>query len=86
MSNIQIHIEDIWNISCEIAVKQMPQDLTNDSIGSFLSSDNKPLLEPMLINFYDAIWRHWATKNSPVSQWFSPSGEQHEQRKLTHTL
>ena len=24
--------------------------------------------------------------NSLVSQWFSPSGEQHEQRKLAHTL
>ena len=41
----------------------MPQDLTDDkvNIGSgngLVPSGNKPLPEPMLIMFYDAIWHH----------------------------
>ena len=38
----------------------MPQDLTYSSGNGLVSSGNKPLPEPMLTKFYDAIWKRQA--------------------------
>ena len=32
-----------------------------DSDYGVVQSGDKPLTDPMLTEFYDAIWRHWAT-------------------------
>ena len=54
-------------ISCEIALKSMPQDLELtivNNIGSgygLVLSDNEPLSEPIVNKFYDAIWHYQAT-------------------------
>ena len=54
-----------WGISCEIAIKWMSLDLTNKvNIGSgngLVPSGNKPLPDPMLIQFHVAKWPHQAT-------------------------
>ena len=57
---------DILNISCEIALKWMPQALTDDKskLGSannvLVPSGSKPL-QPMFPKVCDAVWRHSAT-------------------------
>ena len=65
-----IYITDILSISCEIALRWVPQDhqlwLVNiGSINRLVSSGSKQIPEPMLSNFYDAIslpiWLHQAT-------------------------
>ena len=50
-----------WGISYEIALKWMPQDLTDVNIGSgngLVPSGNTPLPEPMLTEICVAKWRH----------------------------
>ena len=52
-----------WSISYEIALRWMPQDLTDDksNIGSgngLVPWGNKPLPEPMLTQIYVIKWRH----------------------------
>ena len=50
-----------WGISYEIALRWMPQDLTDDvNIGSgndLVPSGNKPLPETMLTQIYVTEWR-----------------------------
>ena len=48
-----------WGIAYEIALRWMPQDITDDKSGNGLvPSGNKPLPEPMLTQIYVAKWRH----------------------------
>ena len=55
---------DGWHIFCEIALRRMSPDLTDDkstgngSGNGLVPSGNKPLPEPMLTQFSGAIWRH----------------------------
>ena len=59
-----ILVIDDWCISCEIAIRWIQLDLTDDkstvNIGSgngLVSSGYKPLPEPMLTQIFVAIWR-----------------------------
>ena len=55
----------ILNISCEIALRWMPQDLINDinicSGNDAAPSGDTPLPESVLNQIYVALWRHWTT-------------------------
>ena len=54
---------DGWDTCCEIALRRMSLDLTDDKLTlvqvmAFLSSGNRPLTEPMLTQFSVVIWLH----------------------------
>ena len=57
------YLQDNLSIFCEIALRWMPQGLTNDKstkdqVIGLVPPGNKPLPEPMLTNFSDAMWQH----------------------------
>ena len=59
-----ILVTDGWVIAGEIALMWLSLNLTNDnstlhgSVNGLVPSNNKPLPEPLLTQFYVAIWRH----------------------------
>ena len=59
-----ILVIDGWGISCEIAVRWMSVDLCDDKstlVEAIRPLGTKPLTEPMLTQFYAAIWHHQAS-------------------------
>ena len=59
---------DGWGITCKIVLKinVTGANCWSVNIGSgngLMPPGNKPLPEPMLTEFYVALWRQWATMN-----------------------
>ena len=57
------YVIDGWDTCCEISLRRMSLDLTDDKstlvqVISLVPSDNKAFPEPMLTQFYLALWRH----------------------------
>ena len=57
-----MHIKDILSITCKIALRWTDDWSVNIGSGhGLVPSGNKPSPEPMLTEFYEAIWHHQAT-------------------------